>query len=186
MSEDLAAPTDAATPPAPAEPARPRPDLTILEARVYRGPNYWSYDKAIHLLVDLGSLEEFPSDTLPEFTDRLLELLPGLVDHTCGVGRRGGFVERLREGTWLGHVAEHVALELQSLAGHSVTRGKTRAVKGHAGVYDVMFAYVGETVGLLAGRLALELVDTLLPEDLRGVSGLGILSDEVTSPLDLG
>src|SRR4029453_2332639 len=102
VSEALAPPTDAATPSAPEEPAQPRPDLTILEARVYRGANYWSYGKAIHLLVDLGSLEDFPSDTLPGFTDRLLELLPGLVEHTCGVGRRGGFVERLREGTWLG------------------------------------------------------------------------------------
>jgi cyanophycin synthetase len=107
------------------EPA-PRPDLTILESRVYRGPNYWSYDKAIHLLVDLGSLEDFPSNGIPSFTDDLLGLLPGLVDHTCGVGRRGGFVERLREGTWLGHVAEHVALQLQREAGGEQRRGKTR------------------------------------------------------------
>ena len=63
----------------------PRPDLTILEARVYRGPNYWSYDKAIHLLVDLGSLEDFPSNTIPGFTDRLLELLGGLVDGGLGL-----------------------------------------------------------------------------------------------------
>ena len=59
-----------------------RPDLTILEVRVYQGPNYWSYDKAIHLLVDLGSLEDWPSNTLPGFTDRLLELLPGLAEHS--------------------------------------------------------------------------------------------------------
>jgi cyanophycin synthetase len=78
MSEDLAAGTAEATPQPPEEPAGPRPDLTILEARVYRGPNYWSYDKAIHLLVDLGSLEDFPSNTIPGFNDRLLELLPGL------------------------------------------------------------------------------------------------------------
>src|SRR5512132_4594512 len=103
-----------------------RPDLTILESRVYRGPNYWSYDKAIHLLVDLGSLEDFPSNTIPSFTDDLLALLPGLHEHTCGVGRRGGFVERLREGTWLGHVAEHVALQLQREAGGEQRRGKTR------------------------------------------------------------
>jgi hypothetical protein len=107
-------------------PDTPRPDLTILESRVYRGPNYWSYDKAIHLLVDLGSLEDFPSNTIPSFTDDLLALLPGLHDHTCGVGRRGGFVERLREGTWLGHVAEHVALQLQREAGGEQRRGKTR------------------------------------------------------------
>src|SRR4029453_6665676 len=98
----------------------PRPELQILESRVYRGPNYWSYDKAIHLLVDLGSLEAFPSNTIPSFPDDPLPAPPG------GVGRRGGFVERLREGTWLGHVAEHVALQLQREAGGEQRRGKTR------------------------------------------------------------
>jgi cyanophycin synthetase len=139
----------------------PRPDLTILEARVYRGPNYWSYDKAIHLLVDLGSLEDFPSNTLPGFTDRLLELLPGLVDHTCGVGRRGGFVERLREGTWLGHVAEHVALQLQREAGGEQRRGKTRSAAGR-GRYNVIYGYGDDRVGLAAGRLAVRLVNHLV------------------------
>src|SRR3954451_14024715 len=88
---------------------RPTPDLTTLETRVYRGANVWSYDKAIHLVVDLGSLEEFPTNTIPGFTEHLLEALPGLREHSCSRGRRGGFVERLNEGTWLGHVAEHVA-----------------------------------------------------------------------------
>ena len=92
--------------------AAPSPDLTIVQVRVYRGPNVWSYDKALHVVVDLGVLEQFPTDRLPGFTDRLLELLPGLEEHTCSRGHRGGFVERLREGTWLGHVAEHVALQL--------------------------------------------------------------------------
>jgi hypothetical protein len=118
----------------------PRPELQILESRVYRGPNYWSYDKAIHLLVDLGSLEAFPSNTIPSFTDDLLALLPGLHDHTCGVGRRGGFVERLREGTWLGHVAEHVALQLQREAGGEQRRGKTRGA-GRRGQYNVIYGY---------------------------------------------
>ena len=81
---------------------RPTPDLTIVETRVYRGANVWSYDKAIHLVVDLGSLEEFPTNTLPGFTEHLLEMLPGLREHSCSRGRRGGFVERLNEGTWLG------------------------------------------------------------------------------------
>ena len=117
--------------PTPSRPARP--DLTIVETRVYRGGNIWSYDPAVHLVVDLGSLEEYPTDTLPGFTDRLLELLPGLDRHTCSRGVRGGFVQRLREGTWLGHVAEHIALQLQQEAGHDLRRGKTRQVKGQAG-----------------------------------------------------
>jgi cyanophycin synthetase len=86
--------------PTPTEPAAP--DLRILEERVYRGGNIWSYDPAIHLVVDLGVLEAYPTDTLPGFTDGLLELVPGLANHSCSRGREGGFVERLREGTWLG------------------------------------------------------------------------------------
>ena len=109
---------------------RPSPDLTILETRVYRGANVWSYDRAIHLVVDLGSLEKFPTNTIPGFTDNLLEMVPGLREHSCSRGKRGGFVERLNEGTWLGHVAEHTALALQQVVGHDIRRGKTRAVKG--------------------------------------------------------
>src|SRR3954465_10993816 len=104
---------------------RPTPDLTILETRVYRGANVWSYEKAIQLVVDLGSLEKFPTNTIPGFTDHLLDMLPGLREPSCSRGRRGGFVERLHEGTWLGHVAEHGALALQQVAGHDMRRGNT-------------------------------------------------------------
>ena len=114
--------------PSPTGPAAP--DLRIVESRVYRGGNIWSYDPSIHLVVDLGVLEDYPTDTLPGFTDRLVELLPGLENHTCSKGVRGGFVERLHEGTWVGHVAEHVALQLQQEAGHDQRRGKTRDGQG--------------------------------------------------------
>ncbi len=90
-----------------------KPDLKILESQVLRGPNFWSYDPAIRLLVDLGSLEHWPSNTVPLFNDALIDLLPGLQDHGCSLHRPGGFIERLRDGTWMGHVAEHVALELR-------------------------------------------------------------------------
>ncbi|WP_426244434.1 cyanophycin synthetase [Nocardioides sp. LHG3406-4] len=144
---------------------RPTPDLTILETRVYRGANIWSYDKAIHLVVDLGSLEQFPTNTLPGFTDELVAMLPGLREHSCSRGRRGGFLERLTEGTWLGHVSEHVALALQQVVGHDIRRGKTRQVKGRPGVYNVIYGYVDEQVGLLAGRLAVRLVNHLVQGD---------------------
>jgi len=144
---------------------RPSPDLTILETRVYRGANVWSYDKAIHLLVDLGVLEDFPTNTLPGFTDNLLAALPALRDHSCSRGRRGGFVERLNEGTWLGHVAEHVALALQQAVGHDIRRGKTRQVKGERTRYNVVFGYVDEQVGLSAARLAVRLVNHLVSAD---------------------
>ena len=144
---------------------RPTPDLAITETRVYRGANVWSYDRAIHLVVDLGSLEEFPTSTLPGFTDHLMTMLPGLREHSCSRGRRGGFVERLHEGTWLGHVAEHCALALQQVVGHDVRRGKTRAVKGTTGVYNVIYGYDDEQVGLAAGRLAVRLVNHLVEAD---------------------
>ena len=144
---------------------RPTPDLAILETRVYRGANVWSYDKAIHLVVDLGSLEKYPTNTIPGFTDSILEMLPGLREHSCSRGKRGGFVERLHEGTWLGHVAEHAALALQQVVGHDIRRGKTRAVKGEVGHYNVIFGYVDEQVGLAAAKLAVRLVNHLVQPD---------------------
>ncbi len=145
--------------------SRPTPDLRIEETRVYRGANVWSYERSIHLVVDLGSLEEYPTNSLPDFTDHLLQMLPGLREHSCSRGRRGGFVERLNEGTWLGHVAEHAALALQQVVGHDIRRGKTRGVKGRPGVYNVIYGYVDEQVGLAAGRLAVRLVNHLVEGD---------------------
>jgi cyanophycin synthetase len=141
---------------------QPSPDLTIVQVRVYRGPNVWSYDKALHAVVDLGVLEQFPTDKLPGFTDQLLDLLPGLQEHTCSRGHRGGFVERLREGTWLGHVAEHVALQLQKEAGHDIRRGKTRGVRGEPGRYNIVFGYEDERVAQAAIRLSVRLVNHLV------------------------
>jgi cyanophycin synthetase len=137
------------------------PELEVVETQVFRGPNYWSYDPAIRLLVDLGSLEDWPSNTIPGFVDGLLEMLPGIPDHSCSLGRRGGFGERLKEGTWLGHVAEHIALELQRESGAHVYRGKTRSA-GEPGRYNVIYGYWEERVGLAAGDLAVRLVNQLV------------------------
>jgi cyanophycin synthetase len=147
-------------------------ETQVTEVGVYRGPHYYSHIPMIRIQVDLGRLEEFPTSRLPGFTDALLDILPGVGRHGCSLKVRGGFEKRLRDGTWLGHVAEHVALELQTLAGSRATRGKTRSVKNRPGVYNVMFAYNEEKVGLAAGRAALELVNSLLPADLQGVKGL--------------
>ena len=138
-----------------------KPDLRILESQVLRGPNYWSYEPTIRLLVDLGSLEHWPSNTLPAFNGALVDLLPGLRDHGCSLHRPGGFIERLFDGTWMGHVAEHVALELQREAGGSTTRGKTRRA-GTPGTYNVVYGYSEEQVGLAAGRLAVRLLNHLV------------------------
>ncbi len=142
----------------------PEGTLEILRTRVYRGPNVWSYDQCVHLLVDLGELEQWPSDRIPGFVDRLMHVLPGVGDHSCSRGKRGGFLERLQEGTWLGHVAEHVALQLQAEAGHEIRRGKTRSAD-KPGQYNVIYGYLDERVGVEAGRLAVRLVNHLVQPD---------------------
>ncbi len=147
-----------------AAPAGPEPTLRILETRVLRGPNYWAREPVIRMLVDLGSLEQYPSNLIPGFTDRLLELIPSLEDHACSLGRRGGLVSRLRDGTWAGHIAEHIALELQNLAGTDVRHGKTRSA-GPEGQYNVIFEFREEQVGLAAGKLAVTLVNHLVAPD---------------------
>jgi cyanophycin synthetase len=91
--------------------------LEICQTKVFRGPNVWARVPVVHLLVDLGELQDRPTNMIPEFTQRLTDLLPSLEDHVCSVGRRGGFIERLQKGTWMGHVLEHVALEIQRQAG---------------------------------------------------------------------
>ena len=142
----------------------PRAELKIVETRVYRGPNYWNYDPAIKLIVDLGILEQFPSNTIPGFVEALLDMLPAVGQHTCGTGQVGGFERRLRDGTWVGHVAEHVALQLQREAGTEVGRGKTRGT-GEPGRYHVVYSYAEESVGVAAGRLAIRLVNHLVEVD---------------------
>ncbi len=136
-------------------------EVSIRELRVYRGPNYYSYDQSVLMVVDIGALEDSPTDTLPGFTEELLTLLPRLSEHQCSRGRDGGFVERLNEGTWIGHVIEHVALELQRTAGHEITRGKTRST-GERGVYNVIYGYLDETVATMAGKFAVRLVNQLI------------------------
>ncbi|MGZ8623026.1 MAG: cyanophycin synthetase [Actinomycetota bacterium] len=138
--------------------------MTILQAQVFRGPNYWSYEPSIRLLVDLGSLEHWPSNTIRGFNARLLKALPGVGEHSCSLGKRGGFRERLEDGTWLGHVAEHVALELQRESGAHISRGKTRSA-GHPGHYNVIYGYAEETVGVEAGKMAVRLVNHLIKPD---------------------
>jgi cyanophycin synthetase len=141
--------------------------LEIRDTRVLRGPNVWARVPVIHLVVDLGDLEDRPTNTIPGFVDRLVDLIPSLEEHMCSLGRRGGFIERLREGTWMGHVLEHVALEMQSLAGGTVTRGKTRKTD-ERGVYNVVYAYHQEDVGIAAGRLAARLLNHLVHETEPG------------------
>src|SRR5437870_49050 len=146
--------------------------MRVLETRVYRGPSPYGYRPVIRLTVDLEELEQYPSGELPEFNQRLVALIPTLQEHGCSYGVAGGFIRRLNEeneegkkGTWLGHVTEHVALEIQCLAGTPVSYGKTRSAPGQTGVYYVIYSFTEEQIGIAAGELALKLVRSLLPPD---------------------
>ena len=125
-------------------------DITFLKVTHLRGPNIWTYRPVIEVWLDIGDFEHFPSHTLPGFSQRLTEWLPGLSQHRCGVGEPGGFLLRLDEGTWIGHILEHVALELQSLAGMRTGFGKTRQVKEGSGIYKMAFRTRNEAVGRMA------------------------------------
>lgn len=112
-------------------------DIKFLEIRYLRGPNIWTYRPVIEAIVDIGELEDYPSNTIPGFVDRLKAFLPTLIEHRCSYGERGGFLRRLDEGTWPGHILEHVTLELQNLAGMPGGFGKARETSIR-GVYKVV------------------------------------------------
>jgi cyanophycin synthetase len=141
--------------------------MKILDTRVYRGPNLYALRKVIRLRVDLGELEDYPTAKLPGFVDSLLAAMPTLREHTCSYGEPGGFVRRMteEEGTWLGHVLEHVAIELQCLAGTPVSYGKTRSHDLPRGQYHVIYSYEEEVVGLEAAEVGLRLIRSLLPTE---------------------
>ena len=144
--------------------------MKIESTNVFVGPNTFARFPVIRHILDLGELEHWPTTRLGEaFLGPLLEYLPGLHDHGCSYREPGGFVRRLREdeGTWLGHVMEHVALELQNVAGSDVTFGRTRSIDDKPGFYNMVFQYKDATVGREAGKLALDLLHSLLPDDIK-------------------
>ncbi|MEF9977051.1 MAG: cyanophycin synthetase [Thermomonas sp.] len=148
--------------------------MRILNRNVYVGPSQYAKFPVIRLELDLGALEQWPTAKLGDgFVDGLLAALPGLAEHGCSYREPGGFVRRMREGegTWLGHVLEHVAIELQNVAGEDVTFGKTRSISDdRPGVYSVVYEYAQKEEGVAAGELALRLLDSLLPADLRSAT----------------
>lgn len=139
--------------------------MKILKTQTLRGPNYWSirYKKLIVMQLDLEELADTPSNQIPGFYDELVELLPSLVEHQCSPGCRGGFLMRVEEGTMMGHIIEHIALELQTLAGMPVGFGRTRSVgDDEHGVYQVVFEYLDEQAGRYAGRAATRLCQSIV------------------------
>jgi cyanophycin synthetase len=143
--------------------------MRILDRSVYVGPSIYAHFPVIKLELDLGELEDWPTARLGDpFIAALVDALPGLATHGCSYREAGGFLRRMREdeGTWLGHVLEHVAIELQNIAGEEVSFGKTRSA-GRPGVYTVVYEYEQRDEGIAAGELALRLLCALLPDTLR-------------------
>lgn len=136
--------------------------MKILDVQVLKGPNYWSKNrkKMLVLTLDLEQYEYLPTNLLPGFNEALQQLIPSLYTHRCSIGTEGGLYQRLKQGTWLGHVLEHVALELQTLAGMDCGFGRTYGTK-KIGVYHVIYVYEIEKAGLYAGNLAFEIVNCL-------------------------
>ncbi len=137
--------------------------MKILEIKAMRGPNYWSIrrHKLIVMVLDLEDLEQKPTNKIDGFLDRLKEMFPGMYEHRCSIGAPGGFFQRVKDGTWMGHVIEHIALEIQSLAGMEVGFGRTRTY-GKEGVYFVVFDYIEEKVGRYAAKAAFRIAEALI------------------------
>ncbi|NNF57285.1 MAG: cyanophycin synthetase [Rhodothermaceae bacterium] len=144
--------------------------MQIRSTNVYVGPNVYARFPVIRHVIDLGPLEDYPTGKLGDFAERLVEALPGLQEHGCSYGEPGGFIRRMteEEGTWLGHVWEHVAIELQNEAGIDVTFGKTRSTDT-PGEYDMVYEYHEKEVGLEAGALGRRLILHLLPEEVQAL-----------------
>jgi cyanophycin synthetase len=150
--------------------------MKIVSTNVYVGPNIYAHFPVIRHILDLGILEQWPTGKLgADFIDSLLETLPGLQEHGCSYREPGGFVRRMREdnGTWVGHVMEHVAIELQNVAGSAVTFGRTRSIDNQPGHYSMVFQYKNAEVGREASHLALSLIQSLLPDDLKSEDAPG-------------
>ncbi len=157
--------------------------MKIIDIRALKGPNYWSIrrHKLIVMRLDLEELEERPSNRIDGFYERLRTLIPSLYSHECSEGRPGGFFYRVEHGTWMGHIIEHIALEIQTLAGIDCGFGRTRST-GEYGVYNVVFAYQEERAGLHAAHCAVNIAQALVadkPYDLQAaISQLNTLYEE--------
>lgn len=136
--------------------------MNILDIKVMKGPNYWSIrrHKLIVMRLDLEDMEQKPTDKIPGFLERLQKLMPSMYEHRCSEGCEGGFFSRVKEGTWMGHVIEHIALEIQTLAGMDVGFGRTRET-ATPGVYHVVFSYYEEKAGIYAAKAAVKIAQAL-------------------------
>ena len=137
--------------------------MKIVSINAMRGPNYWSIRRhnLIVMVLDLEEMEELPSNKIKGFRERLEKMFPSMYEHRCSVGTPGGFFQRVDEGTWMGHIIEHIALEIQTLAGMDTGFGRTRGY-GEKGVYNVVFSYIEESVGRYAAKASVNICEALI------------------------
>ncbi|MBL4656549.1 MAG: cyanophycin synthetase, partial [Flavobacteriales bacterium] len=140
-------------------------EMKIVDIRVMRGPNYWSIrrGKLIVMRLDLEEMEARPSNKVKGFYGRLKAMIPAMEEHRCSIGEAGGFFQRVKEGTWMGHISEHVALEIQTMAGMDCGFGRTRETNDK-GIYNVVFSYTEEKVGIYAAKAAVRIVKALIDD----------------------
>lgn len=138
--------------------------MQILEIKVLRGPNYWSIRRPnlIQMKLDLEEMEQRPTNKIEGFRERIEQLLPTMIEHRCSEDHRGGFFKRVEKGTWMGHVIEHIALEIQTLAGMDCGFGRTRSTGEKEGVYYVVFDYIEEEAGIYAAKASVRIAQALI------------------------
>lgn len=159
--------------------------MEFLKVMSLRGPNIWTYRPVVEVWVDIGALEDSPSNTIPGFYERLSAWLPSLIEHRCGVGERGGFLLRVREGTWAGHILEHVTLELQNLAGMQSGFGKARETSTR-GVYKVVVRSRHEEVSRACLNAARDLIMAAIGDQPFDVPGTVATLRDLADSLCLG
>lgn len=137
--------------------------MKIIKIQALRGPNIWSIrrKKLIQMRLDLEEMEQFPTNKIDGFKERIEAMFPSMIEHRCSEGCQGGFFSRVERGTWMGHVIEHIALEIQSLAGMETGFGRTRETKT-SGIYNVVFSYTEENVGLFAAESSVAIAEALI------------------------
>ncbi len=161
--------------------------MKILSVQALRGPNIWSVrrKKLIQMRLDLEDMEQKPSNLVDGFADRLEAMFPTMYEHRCSEGVPGGFFQRVRRGTWMGHVIEHIALEIQTLAGMETGFGRTRETKS-PGIYNVVFSYTEESVGLFAAESAVRIAEALISGEEYDVQADIMRMREIREDVRLG
>ena len=159
--------------------------MEFLKILPLNGPNIWTYRPVLEVWLDIGVLEDSPSNTIPGFYERLSAWLPSLIEHRCGIGERGGFLQRVKEGTWAGHILEHVTLELQTLAGMQGGFGKARSTSVR-GVYKVVIRSRNEKVSRAALSAGRDLIIAAIEDKPFDVAATIVMLQELVDDYCLG